>query len=392
MANTMTSLDMNLPIPVVGVDPGPDWALNINSCLTIIDSHDHSSGKGVQITPNGLNINSTLTVNGNDVINFRSVRFAIQASVAGASDLGCLYVSGQDLYFNDETGAPIQITKNGGVNGSPGSISNLNSPASASYISGNATFVWQSAVNIAANLDAGSIILRNLTLNSKGLTLSPPNAMGSDYSIILPFLPVTQSIMTIDASGNIATPAVYPITSAGIANATITGSNIANATITSANLASDVGTVPTGVISAFGGTSAPNGYLMCDGTSYLRSSYLTLFGVIGTAFGAIDSTHFNVPDLRGRFLRGVDNTANRDPDKASRTAMNTGGNTGNNVGSVQTDQYKSHTHTAGVLSTTNYGQTNAVTYFAGVLSGNTGASGGNETRPINAYVNYIIKI
>ena len=83
----MTSLDMNLPIPVVGVDPGPDWALNINSCLTIIDSHDHSCGKGVQITPNGLNINSTLTVNGNDVINFRSVRFAIQASVAGASDL-----------------------------------------------------------------------------------------------------------------------------------------------------------------------------------------------------------------------------------------------------------------------------------------------------------------
>jgi len=40
--------------------------------------------------------------------------------------------------------------------------------------------------------------------------------------------------------------------------------------------------------------------LYCDGTSYLRTDYPDLFAVIGTTFGSVDSTHFNVPDLRGR--------------------------------------------------------------------------------------------
>ena len=197
---------MNLPIPVVGVDPGPDWALNINACLTIVDAHDHTNGKGVQITPNGLNINSTLSVNGNDVIDFRTVRFAVQGSVTGAADLGCLYVSGEDLYFNDENGNVIRITQNGGVAGSPGSISNLTSPASASYVSGNQTFVWQFDVNQAANMDMQSIILRNATASSFGVTVSAPSLLSVDYNIILPTLPVVQSFVTIDSSGNMAAP------------------------------------------------------------------------------------------------------------------------------------------------------------------------------------------
>lgn len=203
----MISLDMNLPIPVVGVDPGPDWALNINSCLTIIDSHDHTSGKGIQITPNGLNINTDLSFAGNNATNLRSTRFIAQGSpLSLSSDLGCLYVSGSDLYFNDASGNQIRMTIAGGVNGSPGSISNLIAPASATYVSGTSTFVWQSAVNVAANMDNASVILRNQTINSKGLTLSPPNAMGSDYSIVLPFLPASQSFLTLDASGNMAAP------------------------------------------------------------------------------------------------------------------------------------------------------------------------------------------
>lgn len=61
----------------------------------------------------------------------------------------------------------------------------------------------------------------------------------------------------------------------------------------------------TGMIAPFAGASAPSGYLLCDGASYLRSSYSALFGVIGTVFGAADGTHFNVPDLRGRVPVGV---------------------------------------------------------------------------------------
>lgn len=55
-----------------------------------------------------------------------------------------------------------------------------------------------------------------------------------------------------------------------------------------------------GWIIPFGGSAVPDNALACDGASYLRSAYPYLFAAIGTAWGSADSTHFNVPDLRGR--------------------------------------------------------------------------------------------
>ena len=63
---------------------------------------------------------------------------------------------------------------------------------------------------------------------------------------------------------------------------------------------------PVGSIQAYGGSSAPWGWLLCQGQAVSRATYAELFGVIGTSFGAGDgSTTFNVPDLRGEFLRGA---------------------------------------------------------------------------------------
>jgi microcystin-dependent protein len=61
---------------------------------------------------------------------------------------------------------------------------------------------------------------------------------------------------------------------------------------------------PPGVVDDFAGAVAPDGWLLCDGASYLRSAYPDLFAVIGTTYGAADGTHFNVPDLRGRVVVG----------------------------------------------------------------------------------------
>ena len=56
-----------------------------------------------------------------------------------------------------------------------------------------------------------------------------------------------------------------------------------------------------GEIILFSGTTSPNSnWLQCDGASLLRSGYTDLFGVIGTQFGAVDGSHFNLPDLRSR--------------------------------------------------------------------------------------------
>ena len=71
-----------------------------------------------------------------------------------------------------------------------------------------------------------------------------------------------------------------------------------------------LGTVtPSGVIQSWGGVNAPDGWLICDGSEVNRETYATLFETIGTAFGEGDGIDtFNLPDLRGRFVRGLDTT------------------------------------------------------------------------------------
>lgn len=230
---------MNLPVPVVGSESGPQYATDINSCMTVIDGHTHASGSGTQITPLGLNINTNLTLNSNFLINVAGVTLVAQGSQPANKTV---YVSGLDLYYTDGVGNNVRITQSGGVAGSPGSISNLTAPASAAYVAGSSTFVWQSNTGIAANMDFGSAVLRNITPNSTfGITLQAPAALSSNYSVILPALPVSQSFMTIDNSGNMAGYASISggIVNSNIANATITGSKIAAATIAGSNIISN---------------------------------------------------------------------------------------------------------------------------------------------------------
>ena len=71
-------------------------------------------------------------------------------------------------------------------------------------------------------------------------------------------------------------------------------------------LSPSIGIIPTGGLLAYGGASAPSGYLLCDGSAVSRSTYAALFSVIGTTYGAGDgSTTFNLPDMRGRHAVGA---------------------------------------------------------------------------------------
>jgi microcystin-dependent protein len=63
-------------------------------------------------------------------------------------------------------------------------------------------------------------------------------------------------------------------------------------------------TPPPGLIMAFAGTSAPPGYVMCDGSSYSTTTFAALFNVIGTTYGSGVGT-FAVPDLRGKVVVGA---------------------------------------------------------------------------------------
>ncbi len=158
---------------------------------------------------------------------------------------------------------------------------------------------------------------------------------------------------------------------------------------------------PAGTIVPFGGGIVPDGWLLCDGSSRLISGYEDLYQAIGTAWGSSNSSNFNLPDLRGYFLRGADRGTGRDPDAAGRIALNAGGNSGNNIGSYQDDEYERHTHSykdvfyvTGSHSGKMTGEFDAHDENGWGYDHNrtTGISGSSlETRPKNAYVNYIIK-
>lgn len=142
--------------------------------------------------------------------------------------------------------------------------------------------------------------------------------------------------------------------------------------------------VQAGSILQYAGTSAPFGYIICDGSAISRSTYSALFSSIGTTWGSGNgTTTFNVPDLRGAFLRGS-GTSSLDPDSPRA------------VGSFQTEDYLSHTHTDlghshGYVRPNNiYAPTGAGSQVAQAVGGDVSrgyadiqASGGAETRPDN---------
>jgi len=201
MANTLTSPNMGLPIPIPSVDPGPDYANNLAASLLQVDSHNHTTGQGVQIPPAGLNINSALTFQNNPATNlsYAALTAGLSASTTVQS-LSSAPASGiNELWYTDSNGLATQITKNGVVNAIAASI------PGQSYASG--TFTWKQGAgsNTPANFDIGSVTIRpNTALTSNGVQLTPPSAIASFYSVALPLLPGSQSFLSLDASGNMA--------------------------------------------------------------------------------------------------------------------------------------------------------------------------------------------
>lgn len=139
------------------------------------------------------------------------------------------------------------------------------------------------------------------------------------------------------------------------------------------------GGLPSGAVQPFAMTSAPSGWLECDGSEVSRTTYSTLYSAIGTTFGSGNgSTTFNVPDLRGEFVRGWDNGRGVD--------------SGRSFGSAQADELKSHNHTVTTLGGSSAVRPEDVgAGNVGSKTSTTSSTGGNETRPRNISLLYCIK-
>ena len=134
------------------------------------------------------------------------------------------------------------------------------------------------------------------------------------------------------------------------------------------------GGVPEGTIIWHAASTPPAGYLKANGAAISRSTYATLFAVIGTTYGGGDgSSTFNVPDLRGEFARGWDDSRGID--------------SGRSFGSAQADELKSHNHSINVRYSATFNGGHVSANSLGGNSQNLGSSiastGGSETRPRN---------
>ncbi|PKR58408.1 tail fiber protein [Thalassospira lohafexi] len=139
-----------------------------------------------------------------------------------------------------------------------------------------------------------------------------------------------------------------------------------------------------GTVSAFAMPTAPEGWLVCDGSAVSRTDYADLFATIGTLWGDGDQVStFTLPDLRGEFVRGFDNGRGVDEGRV--------------FASSQTDEFKSHDHTLvdPIVYINVGGGSDPSVWNVDVpnttKSRTTEVSGGLETRPRNVAMTYAIK-
>ena len=124
--------------------------------------------------------------------------------------------------------------------------------------------------------------------------------------------------------------------------------------------------VPAGVFVPYAGETAPAGWLLCDGSAVSRTTYAALFAAIGEAYGAGDgSTTFNLPDMRGEFLRGWDNGRGIDSGRA--------------LGSSQSGQNQSHAHSGSAASAGAHSHTASSSSSGSHGHSGSAASGGSHS-------------
>ena len=171
------------------------------------------------------------------------------------------------------------------------------------------------------------------------VSLKSPSALSGNVDLTLPSSIVSGGFMQTDGSGNLSFQVV-----AG---------------------------VPSGAVFCIAVASVPSGYLECNGQSVSRTTFAALFAVIGTQYGANNSSTFKVPDLRGEFIRGFDNGRGVD--------------SGRSVASSQSHQHPQHNHAVSASSSSSVsdpGHKHNLLFAGGSFGGSSGAVTARDTGTI----------
>ena len=194
------------------------------------------------------------------------------------------------------------------------------------------------------------------TSGSPFVSLQSPSSLSGNVALTLPPAIVNGGFMKTDASGNLSFSIVEG--------------------------------VPTGSVFCIAANTVPTGYVKCNGASYSRTgTYAALFAIIGTTYGGSGS-NFNVPDLRGEFVRGFDDSRGVD--------------SGRNINDPQGGQNASHNHSISASGTTSNptptltgdvrrisegyrAQGTASGVFTKELDGNNNITGSSSTSPVAGF-------
>ena len=211
------------------------------------------------------------------------------------------------------------------------------------------------------------------------VSLKSPSALSGNVDLTLPSSIVSGGFMQTDGSGNLSFQIV-----AG---------------------------VPSGAVFCMAVATVPSGYLECNGAAVSRTTFAALFAIIGTQYGSGNgSTTFNIPDLRGEFVRGFDNGKGTDSGRSIASAQSSNNlSHGHSVSASVNDSGHNHATSlgnkrvflvggsqhvgfggAGGYPGQDFSMSNANTGISVSISQNN--AGGSEARPRNIAMMYVIKV
>lgn len=340
------------------------WGYSDSTLLPRVDSiltKSVAGGVDVVLTAaeanNGILVfTGVITANINVVIPNAARRFAVYNGTTGAFTLGIKTAAGASLVISQGTSQSVYCDGANTVRVAAGLVPEAATVTPAMLSTGGPTWTDNASWRDLEIIKGGGR-LRIRVWNSGNL-----NQIWSRNAADNAYVPMLYTALTHEfnagVSGNITALSID-----------------ANGIITAPSL------VAPGAVMAFAMSTSPAGWLKCNGAAVSRTTYAALFTAIGTTYGAGDgSTTFNLPDLRGEFVRGWDDGRGVDSGRA--------------LGSAQSHQMQSHTHTytGGAVGGLGY---NTGSSANGTGTSNTGSAGGtsngSETRPRNVALLYCIK-
>jgi len=271
---------------------------------------------------------------------------------------------------------------------------------------GTTLYLYPTSLNFAGTINAttfvGALTGNASTATTAGTVTTPAQSVITSVGT-LTSLDVSGAITVTNGVNRLTRSGGYVSVSAAAAPST---GQVLMATGASAATWQTIQGVPVGSTLIWHTATAPTGFLELNGASLSTTTYAALFAVLGYTYGG-SGANFSLPDMRGYFPRGWSHGSSTDPDRASRTNRGDG-TTGDNIGTKQANQNALHGHpyrgrpasesSASVQTTGGFPfKTTGTSYpeFTGTVSDTAGqqigGNGGNESRPVNINVMWIIK-